>query len=151
MNKPVIKIVSVPGAEAPAAAQPFAAGIDTNIFEADSQALDGERFWEAYWQTQHTYGGISEGQPLAAVLGALDAALFDKLQGDVRRLAAGDDTLPEAEGNDILGMVIFLLCMERADPSYNPLAEEGYEKLMMRFVAAVDAESARRASSASPN
>ncbi len=152
-----IKIVSVEDAAASpsgcgsegsqssqAQTQKFAAGIDTDIFEADLPEVGGERFWEAFWRTQHTYGGLSEGQALADVLKLLDDVVFAKLHEDIQRVVSDASALPEEDTNDILGMVSFLLCMERADPHYEPFDGGGYAEAIGRFSAVVDAETQRR-------
>ena len=41
--------------------------------------------------------------------------------------------LDDAEKNDILGMVIFLLCIEKGDPQYDPIEQEGYESSLSYF------------------
>lgn len=122
----------------------FSAGIDTDIFEADIQELGGERFWEAYWKTQLAYGGVSEGQPLAAIFSSQADEVFDKLCEDATRLQAHHLRMHEDEKNDIFGMIIFLLGVERGDASYDPIEHEGYEGAMMRFMQAMSLERERR-------
>ncbi len=122
----------------------FAAGIDTDIFEADIQELGGERFWEAFWKTQLTYGGVSEGQPLSAIFSGLAGEVFDKLCEDVTRLQGQHLRMHDDEKNDIFGMVIFLLGVERGDASYDPIEHEGYEGTMARFMQAMNLEMERR-------
>lgn len=142
----VIKLVSTDdGSPHAESAQKLAAGIDVDIFEADTQELGGERFWEAFWKTQHTYGGVHEGQPLAAILATLHADLFQKLRDDVERLRNDDAQMDDAERDDVFGMVMFLLSVVQGDPMYDPIEHEGYEAAMARFVAAVSDEAARRA------
>lgn len=115
----------------------MAAAIDLDIYEADDLGLDGERFWEAFWRTQHVYGGITEGQPLKAVFRSLDKAIIEKLHHDLTRLCNNPAELDDAEKNDILGMVIFLLCMEKGDPQYDPMEQQGYEPSLSYFSALV--------------
>lgn len=122
----------------------LAAGIDTDIFEADSLEAGGERFWEAYWKTQHVYGGVHEGQTLAEIFAGLDDAVFGKLREDIERIRVDHAGMGDAEKDDVFGMVMFLLGMERGDPLYNPLEHEGYEGAMARFAAAVGNEALRR-------
>ena len=122
----------------------MAAGIDTDIFEADIQELGGERFWEAYWKPQLTYGGVSEGQSLAAIFAGLADEVFGKLREDVTRLQAHHLRMHEDEKNDIFGMIIFLLGVERGDASYDPIEHEGYEGAMTRFMQAMNLEAQRR-------
>ena len=122
----------------------FAAGIDTDIFEADIQELGGERFWEAFWKTQLTYGGVSEGQSLSAIFSGMAGEVFDKLCEDVTRLQGQHLRLHEDEKNDIFGMIIFLLGVERGDPFYDPIEHEGYEGTMARFMQAMSFEMERR-------
>lgn len=141
----------------------YAAGIDTDIFEADTLAMGGERFWEAFWRTQHTYGGVSEGQSLAEIFSRLEEPVLEKLASDMARLcleaglrlevsasastvnaAAATSALGDEEKDDVLGMVMFLLTIERADPAYSPFEIEGYEGALARFAAAVGAEQQRR-------
>lgn len=126
------------------ASQTLGAGIDTDIFEADSLALGGERFWEAFWRTQHAYGGVHDGQPLAAMLAMLPLEVFSKLQADIARLRTDYEQMDDAERDDVFGMVMFLLSIENGDPQYIPLEHEDYDTLMTRFSAVVDAEAARR-------
>lgn len=141
-----IKLVSIGNSSAHAASTPkLAAGIDVDIFEADTLELGGERFWEAFWKTQHTYGGVHEGQPLSAMLAALHADVFRKLQEDVERLRGDYAQMDEAERDDVFGMVMFLLSMAHGDLMHNPLEHEGYEAAMARFAAAVADEATRRA------
>ncbi|SMB27544.1 protein of unknown function [Sterolibacterium denitrificans] len=141
----VIKLVSTDdGTPQAESTQKLAAGIDVDIFEADIQELGGERFWEAFWKTQHTYGGVHEGQPLAAIFATLHADLFHKLQDDVERLRNDDAQMDEAERDDVFGMVMFLLSVAHGDPMYDPIEHEGYEAAMARFAAAVSDEAARR-------
>ncbi|MBP9218898.1 MAG: hypothetical protein KBD39_03045 [Sterolibacterium sp.] len=128
---------------APAAAQ-FSAGIDTDIFEADSLALGGERFWEAFWRTQHIYGGLAEGRPLTQVLAGLGEDVLAKFHEDVLRAARAAEQLPEEEANDIFGMVRFLLSMEHADPEFDPFTAEPYQEVMLRLAALADSELTRR-------
>lgn len=145
--KTVIKVVPLATeGEAPQAGSggSFAAGIDTDIFEADSLALEGERFWEAFWQTQHAYGGVSEGQALVDVLRSLDEAILAKMHHDVQRVVADLAVVPDDEANDILGMMSFLLCMERGDPRFDPFGGENGGEAMTRFVDLVAAERQRR-------
>lgn len=148
-----IKIVSVEDAASPSGcgspgaeprARTLAAGIDTDIFEADSLELGGERFWESFWKTQHVYGGVQEGQALSSVFAGLDDAAFDKLREDVERIRVDHAAMADAEKDDILGMVMFLLSMERGDVTYNPLEHEGYDGAMARFATAVGEEARRR-------
>jgi len=84
-----------------------AASIDLDIYNADGMELGGERFWEAFWRTQHVYGGIFEGQPLNILFRSLDKTIFEKLHDDLMRFCNHPDKLDDAEKNDILGMVIF--------------------------------------------
>ncbi|MBP9714056.1 MAG: hypothetical protein KBD60_10255 [Sterolibacterium sp.] len=123
----------------------LAAGIDTDIFEADIQELGGERFWEAYWKTQLTYGGVSEGQPLAIIFAGLPSEVFDKLGADVERLRVDHLKMHDDEKDDVFGMIIFLLGVERGDAAYDPIEHEGYEGAMARFVQALSQEMHRRA------
>ena len=127
-----------------------AAGIDTEIFNADPLGLDGERFWEAYWRTQHTYGGLHEGKPLEAVFRSLDNAIFEKLCCDIERISSDLSKMDEAEQNDILGMVVFLLGMEMNDQDYNPAEHDGYEAALAHFSSIMRDESQRRAEGGSP-
>lgn len=151
-----IKIVSAEDAASPSGCgsrdkdntpqrEKFAAGIDTDIFEADTQELGGERFWESFWKTQHVYGGVHEGQSLAGIFGALGDDVFEKLRTDVERLHTNDAAMSDADKDDVFGMVMFLLGMERGDVQYNPLEQEGYAGALGRFAAAVAAEARRRA------
>ncbi|HQW21158.1 MAG TPA: hypothetical protein PLI90_10880 [Rhodocyclaceae bacterium] len=127
-----------------------AAGIDTEIFNADPLGLDGERFWEAYWRTQHIYGGLHEGKPLEAVFSSLDNAIFEKLCHDIERVSSNLVKIDEAEQNDILGMVVFLLGMEKNDPDYNPAEHDGYEAALAHFSSLMHDESQRRTEGGSP-
>lgn len=126
------------------ASQTLGAGIDADIFEADSLALGGERFWEAFWKTQHKYGGVHEGQSLAVILANLFQEAFDKLQTDIERLQRDHAQMDEAERDDIFGMVMFLLSIEQGDLMYNPLEDADYASLMARFSAVVAAEAQKR-------
>lgn len=126
------------------ASQTLGAGIDADIFEADSLALGGERFWEAFWKTQHKYGGVHEGQSLAVILANLFQEAFDKLQTDIERLQRDHVQMDEAERDDIFGMVMFLLSIEQGDLMYNPLEDADYASLMARFSAVVAAEAQKR-------
>ncbi|MBV2235203.1 MAG: hypothetical protein KUL75_06605 [Sterolibacterium sp.] len=126
------------------ASQTLGAGIDADIFEADSLALGGERFWEAFWKTQHKYGGVHEGQSLAVILANLFQDAFDKLQTDIERLQRDHVQMDEAERDDIFGMVMFLLSIEQGDLMYNPLEDADYASLMARFSAVVAAEAQKR-------
>jgi hypothetical protein len=152
-----IKIVSVDenastagcgGAEQAASEQRSAAGIDTDIFEADSLGLGGERFWEAFWRTQLTYGGVSAGQSLALIFANLPDEIFSKLREDIERLHVDHLNMPDAEKDDIFGMLIFLTGMERGDPAYDPIEREGYESTMARLALAISQEVRRRAGAA---
>jgi len=109
------------------------ASIDLDIYNADSMGLDGERFWEAFWRTQHVYGGITEGQPLNILLRSLDNTIFEKLRYDLMRFCNDPVKLDDVEKNDIFGMVIFLLCIEKGDPQYDPIEQEGYESSLSYF------------------
>ena len=148
--KKVIDIVAFDAASHGADAQTpkiakadLAAAIDLDIYEADDIGLDGERFWEAFWRTQHVYGGVVEGQPLDVLFRSLDDAIIDKMHDDITRL--GDNLVTDdGEKNYILGMVIFLLCIEKADPQYDPIGEQGYEASLAYFASLVDAEYRRR-------
>lgn len=148
-----IKIISVEDAASPAGYgsgegqsqhKKLAAGIDTDIFEADSLEAGGERFWEAFWKTQHVYGGVHEGQSLGSIFASLDDAVFGKLREDIERIRVDHAGMADAERDDVFGMVMFLLGMERGDVAYNPLEHEGYERAMARFAAAVGDEARRR-------
>ena len=121
----------------PASAQQFAAGIDTDIFEADDLSLEGERLWESFWKTRHTYGAVHEGQTLAEIFSALDMQSLDKIQHDVSRLCSAPEQMSDAERDDVLGMVLFLLSLEQGQPDYNALEAEGYAAAMARFSQAV--------------
>jgi len=123
----------------------LAAAIDLDIYEADDRSLDGERFWEAFWRTQHVYGGIAEGQPLKVLFRSLDKVIFEKLHHDLTRLCNNPAELDDAEKNDILGMVIFLLCLEKGDPQYDPMEQQGYEPSLSYFLALVSDEHLLRA------
>lgn len=123
--------------------QDFAAGIDTDIFEADTLELGGERFWEAFWRTQHTYGGVSEGQGLAEIFAALEDRVLDKLVQDVTRLQSEASAMSDEEKDDVLGMVMFLLTLERADPDYNPFEVEGFDGALSRFLSSAKARQQR--------
>ncbi len=122
----------------------LAAGIDLDIYEADDLGLDGERFWESFWRTQHVYGGVVEGQPLADLFRSLDDAIVEKLHHDLARLE-GNLVKDDAEKNDILGMVIFLLCIEKGDPQYDPIEQQGYEASLTYFSSLARDEFQRRA------
>ena len=139
-----IKFLDTSHHQSQAASQTLGAGIDTDIFEADSLELGGERFWEAFWKTQHKYGGVHEGQSLAAILAGLYPEAFDKLQEDVARLRTDHEQMDEAERDDVFGMMMFLLSIEQGDLMYNPLEHASYDELMTRFVAVVAAEAAKR-------
>lgn len=123
----------------------FAAGIDTDIFEADSLELGGERFWESYWTTQHTYGAIVEGQSLSAILAMQPGELLDKLAADVSQIRQDHGKMSDSDKDDVLGMMMFLLSLERAEPGYNPFQEQGVERVLAGFAEAVAAERQRRA------
>lgn len=146
--KKIIDIVvssdaGIPGAEGPDRQNDksdVAAAIDLDIYEADDLGLDGERFWEAYWRTQHVYGGVSEGQPLRILFRSLGNAIFEKLHDDLTRFADDLVKLDDAEKNDILGMVIFLLCIEKGDPQYDPMEQEGFEASLSYFSSLVKDE-----------
>ena len=145
--KQVIKIISLSDAAKPDQPEKdpdLGAAIDLDIFNADKSGLDGERFWEAYWRTQHVYGSISEGQPLGKVFSALSEPVFEKLQHDVTRLADSHAQMADEETNDIFGMIVFLLTMEKADPEYNPIEQEGYEAALAYFSSLVRDEAQRR-------
>lgn len=133
---------------AQSASQTLGAGIDTDIFEADNLEFGGERFWEAYWRTQHTYGGVHEGQSLATILAGLDARAWDKLSTDFIRLRDDHEQMPDDDKNDVFGMVIFLLSMESGDQAHDPLETLGFDGVMQHFSAAIAAESQRRAATA---
>lgn len=122
----------------------MAAGIDTDIFEADDMSLENERFWESFWQTQHTYGGIHEGQSLESMLGALDERLFDKLRQDIHLIGNPPPDIDDEVINDIWGMVIFLLCIEKDDAQYDPIQEAGLDGTLARFASKVEEIQQRR-------
>lgn len=130
--------------ESGAGSKRLVAGIDTGIFEGDSHELGGERFWEAYWSTQHTYGAIVEGQSLAVMLAAQPDRLLDKLHADVSRLRQDPDTVRDDDKNDVLGMMMFLLSLERGEPGYNPFQDRGVEPVLSDFADTVVAERQRR-------
>lgn len=123
----------------------LAAAIDLDIYNADDASLDGERFWEAYWRTQHVYGGLVEGQPLSVLFRSLDQTILEKLHYDLTRVCSNSVKLDDAEKNDIVGMVIFLLCIEKGDPQYDPIEHEGYESSLSRFSSLVTEEYRLRA------
>lgn len=125
----------------------MAAGIDTDIFEADELGLEAERFWEAFWRTQHVYGGIAAGQSLSHILKALDAPIFEKLYQELQQYCNSPEQLDHTAQNDILGMLVFLLCIEKGDSEYDPIAQEGYEAALTYFCRQVDAEKQRRVAS----
>lgn len=149
---PTIKIIpqrtdasaAASGHEAGTGSKKLVAGIDTGIFEGDSHELGGERFWEAYWSTQHTYGAIVEGQSLAVMLAAQPDRLLDKLHADVSRLRQDPDTVRDDDKNDVLGMMMFLLSLERGEPGYNPFQDRGVEPVLSDFADTVVAERQRR-------
>lgn len=124
--------------------QTLGAGIDTDIFEADSLEFGGERFWEAYWRTQLTYGGVHEGQSLSTILAGLDTIAWDKLSADFVRLRDDHEHMPEDDRNDVFGMVLFLLSMEAGNHEHDALEEKGFDGVMQHFSAAIDAETQRR-------
>lgn len=130
--------------ESGAGSKRLVAGIDTGIFEGDSHELGGERFWEAYWSTQHTYGAISEGQSLAAMLAAQPDRLIDKLHADVSQLRQHPKTMRDDDKNDVLGMMMFLFSLERRTPGYNPFQELGVDRVLDDFSAAVSVERQQR-------
>ena len=149
--KQVINIIAVDTASPGSAEQKkadLAAAIDLDIFEADGANPEGERFWESFWRTQLVYGGISEGQALDKVFQTLDSTIFEKLHQDLTSLRDRPTELDEAETNDILGMMVFLLCIERADPQYDPIEQDGYEASLSHFTALVTDEHRRRAATA---
>lgn len=122
----------------------FAAGIDTDIFEADNLEFGGERFWESYWTTQHTYGAVTEGQSLAAMLAAQPDELLAKLQDDVSQLRGDHSKMSDSDKDDVLGMMMFLLSLERAQPGYNPFQALGMEQVLAGFAEAVASARQRR-------
>ncbi len=122
----------------------LAASIDLDIFNADDASLEGERFWEAFWRTQHVYGGVAPGQSLATIFKSLDPVIIDKLQAELQRFIDQPEQFDEGGKNDILGMIYFLLSIEKGDADYNPFEQEGYDASLAYFRQAVHNEQQRR-------